>query len=279
MHHLIPKLMPIDITEALSGRFLSQLGQEPSRCVPPGRQERTEARGLVSTVEWALIRAMAVADSSLRLSEHVALGIVSAEDYSNYILHREEVEILSPRACRKKQIEFASGRAAAHAALKQIGLANAFPVLRGHKGEPLWPEGIAGSITHCYPWSVAVAIKCPNLFTIGVDLETTNRMNGTDVSDFVCGNAELDWVRSGNLQERLTMIFSAKEAVYKAFYPLCRRYIDFKDVELTWVPAKSCFHGKFLAPFGPNLPRGQVCAVHCRSYAELVLSCVIHRTR
>src|SRR5882672_5882290 len=67
MHHLIPKLMPIDITEALSGRSLSQLGQEPSRCVPPGRQERTEARGLVSTVEWTLIRAMAVADSSLRL--------------------------------------------------------------------------------------------------------------------------------------------------------------------------------------------------------------------
>src|SRR5260370_28647050 len=133
MHHLIPKLMPSDITEALSGRFLSQLGQEPSRCVPPGRQERTEARGLVSTVEWALIRAMAVADSSLRLSEHVALGIVSAEDYSNCIRHREEVQILSPRACRKKQIEFASRRAAAHAALQPIVLANAVPVLPRHK--------------------------------------------------------------------------------------------------------------------------------------------------
>src|SRR5260370_42294861 len=146
MHHLIPKLMPIDITEALAGRFISQLGQEPSRCVPPGRQERTEARGLVSTVEWVLIRATAVADSSLRLSEHVALGIVSAENYSNCILHREEVEILSPRACRKKQIEFASGRPAAHAPLNHIGFANAFTILRRHTDTPLCHARLAHPI-------------------------------------------------------------------------------------------------------------------------------------
>ena len=276
MPQLIPKLMPIGITEAPSSRFPSELGQEPSRFAPPGQARHADPTELKSVVESTLIRTMAVADSSRRLSKHVGLGIVSAEDHSNYILHREELEILSPRACRRKQIEFVTGRAAAHVALKQIGLANAFPVLRGQKGEPLWPEGIVGSISHCYPWSVAVAIKGPNLFTVGVDLETTKRMKGTDITELVCSNTELDWVRGGNLQERLTMIFSAKEAVYKAFYPLCRRYIDFKDVELTWVPAQSCFHGKFLAPFGPNLPRGQVCAVHCHSYAELVFSCVIH---
>jgi 4'-phosphopantetheinyl transferase EntD len=271
--------MPIDITEALCNRFLPEFGQEPSCCTSHGQTEKTEARELKSAVEWTLIRAMAVADSSLRLSKHVGLGIVSAQDYSNHVLHRKEMRILSPRACRRKQIEFASGRAAAHFALDQIGFANAFPILRGQKGEPLWPEGIAGSITHCYPWSVAVAIKSPNLFTIGVDLETTERMKGADISELVCDSTELDWVRAGNSQERLTMIFSAKEAVYKACYPLCRRYIDFKDVELTWVPAQSCFDCTLLAPFGADLRRGHVCAVHCHSYAESVFSCVIHRSR
>ena len=226
--------------------------------------------------ERTLIRAMAAAESSLSLNEHVGLGIVSAEDWSSYVLHREELGILSPRACKRKQIEFASGRAAAHFALNQIGFSNIFPILRGQEGEPLWREGIAGSITHCYPWSVAVAVKCPNLRTIGVDLETTGRMKGTDISELVCHRSELNWVHSGNLQERLTMIFSAKEAVYKAFYPLCRRYIDFKDVELTWAPAQSCFQGKFLASFGPELPQGHVCAVHCHSCAEFVFSCVTH---
>ena len=227
-------------------------------------------------VEWTVIQAMAIADSSLRLGKHVGIGIVSAEDYANCVLHREELGILSPRACRRKQSEFASGRAAAHFALHQIGFPNAFPLLRGQKGEPLWPPGIAGSITHCYPWSIAVAVQGSDLPTIGVDLETTGGMKGTDISELVCDRTELDWVSAGNLQERLTMIFSAKEAVYKACYPLCRRYIDFKDVELTWVPAESCFQGKFLAPFGSDFPRGHVCRVHCHLYAELVFSCLIH---
>jgi 4'-phosphopantetheinyl transferase EntD len=268
--------MPVDISGALSSRFHSVLGP---LCIPPSRGERTEPGELISLVQSTLIRAMTVADSSLRLCKHIGLGIVSVEDYSNYVLHREELGILSPRACRKKQVEFASGRAAAHVALNQIRFANAFPVLRGQKGEPLWPEGIAGSITHCHPWSVAVAVKCPNLTTIGVDLETTEGMKGTDISELICRGAELDWAHNGILQERLTMIFSAKEATYKAFYPLCRRYIDFKDIELTWVPAQSYFQGKFLVPFGPKLLRGQVCAVHCRSYAEFVFSCVIHRSQ
>jgi 4'-phosphopantetheinyl transferase EntD len=232
----------------------------------------------MGAVEWTVMRAMAAADSSLRLSETLGLAIVSGENYKNDALHREEVGILSPRACTRKRIEFASGRAAAHFALKEIGFANPFPILRGQMGEPLWPEGIAGSITHCYPWSVAIAVKCPNRVVIGLDLETTERIQGTDISELVCSNAELDWVRAGALQERLTMIFSAKEAVYKAFYPLCLHYVDFKDVDLTWVPVQSCFQAKFLAPFGP-IPRGQVCTVHCRPHAELVFSCVIHRSQ
>ncbi len=279
MRHLVPESMPVDITEALSSRFRSKLGQERSRYAQPSRTEQTEARELMSALEGTVIRAMAAADSSLRLGQNVGLAIVSGEDQASYTLHPEEARILSPRACGRKRVEFASGRAAAHFALKQIGFENPPPVLRGQKGEPIWPDGIVGSITHCYPWSVAVAVKRSNRVAIGVDLETMEGIQGTDISDLVCSEAELDWVRGGNLQERLTMIFSAKEAVYKAFYPLCRRYIDFKEVELTWFPGQYRFQGKFLAPFGPNLPRGHACAVHCRSHAELVFSCLIHQSQ
>src|SRR6266571_669355 len=268
MRYLVPELMPVDITEALSSRFRSAPGQERSR-YQPRRTEQLEARELMSALEWTVIRAMAAADSSLCLAENIGLAIVSREDRANYTLHPEEVRILSPRACGRKQVEFALGRAAAHFALKQIGFENPPPVSRGQKGEPIWPDGIVGSITHCHPWSVAVAVKCSNGFAIGVDLETMERIQGTDISDLVCREAELDWVRGGDFQERLTMIFSAKEAVYKALYPLCRRYIDFKEVELTWFPEQYRFQGEFLAPFGPNLPRGQAYAVHCGCHAEL----------
>src|SRR5215467_9010772 len=123
--------MPVEITKDLSSRVTSQLEQEPSGCALPDLTERIEGRELKSVVTWTLIRAMAAADSSLRLCEHVGLGIVSAEDCSNYVLHREEVGILSPRACRRKQIEFASGRAAARFALHGIGVENHLPILRG----------------------------------------------------------------------------------------------------------------------------------------------------
>jgi len=278
MRHLVPESMPVDITEALSSRFHSAPGQERSRYAQRSRTEQTEARELMSALEWTVIRAMAAADSSLHLAENIGLAIVSREDGANYTLHPEEVRILSPRACGRKRVEFALGRAAAHFALKQIGFENPPPVLRGQEGEPIWPDGIAGSITHCHPWSVAVAVKCSNRLAIGVDLETVEGIQGTDISDLICGEAELNWVRGGDFQERLTMIFSAKEAIYKAFYPLCRRYIDFKEVELSWFPEQYRFQGEFLAPFGPNLPQRRVCAVHCRCHAELVFSCLIHES-
>jgi enterobactin synthetase component D len=140
-------------------------------------------------------------------------------------------------------------------------------------------DGIAGSITHCYPWSVAVVAKCPNPVAIGVDLESMDGIQGTDISRLVCREAELAWVGKGDLRERLTMIFSAKEAIYKAFYPFCRRYIDFLEVVLTSCPEQYRLEGEFLAPLGPGLPEEQACAVHCVRHAELMFSCVIHKVQ
>ncbi|HKW35887.1 MAG TPA: 4'-phosphopantetheinyl transferase superfamily protein [Candidatus Acidoferrum sp.] len=219
---------------------------------------------------------MADADSSLNLGESIGLAIISEKDLADYALHPEEVRILSPRAYRRRRADFTMGRAAAHFAMKQIGLENPGPVLRGPVGEPLWCDGIVGSITHCYPWSAAVVVKYSNQVAIGVDLETMEGMQGTDISRLVCRKAELAWVKHGDFRERLTMIFSAKEAVYKAFYPLCRRYIDFMEVGLAPFPGQCGFQGEFLATLDAGLPKGQRCAVHCRRHGELVFSCVIH---
>src|SRR5215467_4911808 len=123
--------MPVDITKDLYIKFQSEVGQEQVMGAPPGRTERREAKELRSAVGWTMSRAMAAADSSFGLCEHAGLGVLSAEDCSNYVLHRQEVGILSPQACRKRQIEFASGRAAARFALHGIGVENHLPILRG----------------------------------------------------------------------------------------------------------------------------------------------------
>jgi 4'-phosphopantetheinyl transferase EntD len=250
---------------------------ERSARAQASRMEQTQEGYLACAVERAVTGAVANADSTLRLGENVGWSIVSQEDLANYATHPEEARILAPPACERRRVEFALGRAAAHVALSQIGSDNVKPVLRGPGGEPLWGDGIAGSITHCFPWSAAVVVKRSNHFAIGVDLETMEGMQGTDISHLVCRDAELDWVRCGDFRERLTMIFSAKEAVYKAFFPFCRRYIDFKEVELTWVPEQNRFQAEFLTPLSFDLPCGRACLVHGHSHAELVFSCVIQQ--
>jgi 4'-phosphopantetheinyl transferase EntD len=269
--------MQIHVTPGLPDGIDSESGPEHSLYAQANRIEPTEARKLTSKVESVVISAIADADNSLRLGENVGLAVVSERNLVDYALHPEEELILSPSACPRKQVEFALGRAAAHLALGQLGLENPGPVLRGPGGEPLWGDGIAGSITHCFPWSAAVVVDSLRPFTVGVDLETMEGMQGTDISHLVCRDAELDWVRCGDFRERLTMIFSAKEAIYKASFPFCRRYIDFKEVELTWMPEQNRFQAEFLTPLSLDLPCGQASLVHCRSHAELVFSCVIQQ--
>ena len=217
------------------------------------------------------------AGERLSLSEDFGLTMLSAHDQPKYVLHPEEANLLSPRACTTKRIDCELGRAAAHFALEEIGFHDPVALLRGESGEPLWPDGIVGSITHCYPWSVAIAARSSQCFAVGIDLESLHRMEGPDISELICRRAELDWVHRGHFHQRLLMIFSAKEALYKALYPVCRRYIDFMEVELSWSPEHGCFHVQLLTSGLTNFPADRPIKVHCRCHDNFFFSVVIHK--
>jgi 4'-phosphopantetheinyl transferase EntD len=111
--------------------------------------------------------------------------------------------------------EFALGRHCAHEALKQF-CAGEEIIARGRKGEPVWPSGMAGSITHTRGYAAALVapIKC----LVGIDAERV-----TDLSDSVARQIFLDeervWLAGFGEKARnvvSTTIFSAKEAYYKA---------------------------------------------------------------
>src|SRR5258708_8108427 len=66
-------------------------------------------------------------------------------------------ESLVAKAVPKRRREFTAGRNCARRALAQLGYPD-FALLAGSHGQPLWPPGIAGSITHCDDYcAVAVA--------------------------------------------------------------------------------------------------------------------------
>jgi 4'-phosphopantetheinyl transferase EntD len=214
---------------------------------------------------------------ALRLGESASLSVLSAEDQQDHFLHPEEEQALPPRACTRKRAEWALGRAAAHRALRELGEVP-LPLLRGDHGEPVWPEGITGSITHCWPWTAALLVKAGKRFAIGLDLENLERAALVDISSVICAAAELDWAHDGDFQLRLAMIFSAKEAVYKGLHPFCRRYIDFKEVELAWLPQQQSFRVAFVG--GPETEFAALgeCKVLSRLINGLVFSCLVHDT-
>ena len=123
----------------------------------------------------------------------IGISVLSQEDAGCYTLLPDEAKLFSSRLAERKKAQFAVGRAAGRIVLEQAGLGTALPIPRGAGGEPLWPAGFAGSITHCYPWSVAVAFPCANLCAIGIDLESTVRTEREDISSVICTDPELRW--------------------------------------------------------------------------------------
>ena len=120
-----------------------------------------------------------------------------------------------------RRCEFAAGRAAARAALARLH-APAGPVLPGRAGEPRWPVGVVGSITHCAGYRACAVGLARDMASIGIDAEPCLALDG-GLLTAVAGAAERAWLAElgaacpGTPWERV--LFCAKESVYKAWYP------------------------------------------------------------
>jgi len=74
------------------------------------------------------------------------------------------------RAVGKRRREFATARFYARTALARLGLDPA-PIVPGPRGEPGWPAGVVGSMTHCAGYRAAAVARAEDVLTIGVDAE------------------------------------------------------------------------------------------------------------
>ncbi len=163
-----------------------------------------------------------------------------------------EEEALIARAVAKRRREFTTGRSCARAALAALGVAPA-PLLAGERGAPRWPDGYAGSITHCAGYRAAAVARTREVATIGVDAEPDEALPG-GVLDHVSLPGERARLRDlaatapGTCWDRL--LFSAKESVYKAWFPLARQWLGFEDADITIDPVAGTFTARLLVP-GP----------------------------
>lgn len=168
----------------------------------------------------------------------VAFVVVSAAD--SLEIHEEEERFCAQWGSATRRASFLRGRTAARRAAAQLGRTFAGPLGTGDAGEPLWPPGLIGSLTHTKELAIAAVAPAQDYQLIGIDLEDRRRELPPSVRDRICREAEKTWVNEG--EDRLLMIFSAKESLYKALYPLLKRRFWFHDVELSWDACQGVFN-------------------------------------
>jgi len=183
-----------------------------------------------------------------------SVAVVSrSEDVDGAELFPEERAALG-QAVGKRRREFVTARACAREALGQLGLA-AQAVPSGARGEPLWPQGIVGSITHCEGYRACALARSTDLLTIGVDAEPNQPLPDGVLGDVALAE-EREWIRSlaGEAPEVSwdRLLFSAKESVYKAWFPLAQRWLGFEDASLQVDRGSGTFSARLLVP-GPRL--------------------------
>jgi 4'-phosphopantetheinyl transferase EntD len=191
----------------------------------------------------------------VRIADHLARIVPTASVVAELIgygdpavLTAEEAVYVS-RAVLKRRSEFAAGRVCARKALSALGI---FPtsICVGERGSPKWPFGIAGSITHTGGFTAAVVVKQADVESIGIDSEIVGSIEHM-LWPMICADDEYDWlmqIPSATQAAAVSLLFSAKEAVYKWQFPIARAWLDFQDLKIdvpNWGMQESTFSVRF----------------------------------
>lgn len=160
------------------------------------------------------------------------------------LLPEEEPQVA--KAVDKRRAEFTTVRTCARIALAELGRPPV-PLLSGPRREPLWPAGIVGSLTHCDGYRAAAVAPAELLASIGIDAEPHAALPGGILErvSLPRERAGLDRLPAGVHWDRL--LFSAKESVYKTWFPLAGRWLGFEEATVEFRPGPDPIRGSFAA--------------------------------
>ncbi|WP_436735737.1 4'-phosphopantetheinyl transferase family protein [Streptomyces sp. BBFR102] len=178
--------------------------------------------------------------------------VETREDVPEATLYAQEAAVVA-RAVHKRRAEFATVRHCARRAMADLGVAPA-PLLPGERGAPVWPGGVIGSMTHCDGYRAAVVGPASRFRSVGVDAEPHDAL-----PEGVLGTIALPSERERHRALRGErpdvhwdrLLFSAKESVYKAWFPLTGRWLGFEEADLVIDPGTGptgTFTARLLVP-------------------------------
>jgi len=169
------------------------------------------------------------------------------------VLFPEELAVVATASQRRRR-EFATARGCAHAALARLGLPPA-AILPDRAGAPVWPKGVVGSITHCSGYRAAAVAPAAQVAAVGLDAEPNRPLRTDGMLDVIAREPErARLARLAALVPEVCwdkLLFSTKEAVYKAWYPLARSWLGFKAADVVFDPEGGTFTARLLVPGPP----------------------------
>ena len=164
-----------------------------------------------------------------------AQALAAAEMYTDppELAPMPEEEPLIAKSVAKRRNEFITVRYCAREALGELGV-QPVPILKGEKGEPCWPDGIVGSLTHCEGYRGAAVARLGEVRSVGIDAEPHDGLpkGVLDAVSLPAERAALQAMPTALHWDRI--LFCAKEATYKAWFPLTRRWLGFEDAHITF---------------------------------------------
>lgn len=184
------------------------------------------------------------------LPDSVATSECRDDPAEAFLLPGEEVAVA--RAVTRRRREYTTVRHCARQAMAALDLPAA-PILPGPRRGPVWPEGVVGSMTHCAGYRAAAVARATDVVSLGIDAEEHAPLPET-VDTLVSLPEERDRLRALAVShprvEWHRVLFSAKESVYKTWFPLTGRWLGFEDARLRFDPHAGTFTAELLVP-GP----------------------------
>jgi 4'-phosphopantetheinyl transferase EntD len=168
--------------------------------------------------------------------------VEAREDVEETTPFEAEMRIVSG-AVAKRRREFVTTRNCAHRALEQLGI-EPVAITAGAHGEPRFPAGVIGSLTHCEGFRACAAARAGWLRALGIDAEPNLPLPEGVVADIVGAEERLAIEQLRRLRPAVhwdRLFFSAKEAVYKALFPLTHR-LEFRQAQLSIELETQCFN-------------------------------------
>lgn len=175
-------------------------------------------------------------------------GLVFAELYDDPVglVPMPEEEPLIARSVAKRRNEFVTARHCARLAMDRLGIPPA-PILKGDKGEPRWPAGVVGSLTHTHGYRGAAVGRSYAVRSVGIDAEPHDVLPDKvlEAISLPAERREIAELPPGLHWDRI--LFCAKEATYKAWFPLTGRWLGFEDAHITFEAGPDVTAGRFVS--------------------------------